>query len=83
MRNLAGDKFASADRQLTAETITNEQIRSLRAEARQVGDADMVTTCDTALRAEIDVPEAEDNDRRLDAREVCADAINAAHAMED
>jgi hypothetical protein len=33
----------------TIETITNEQIETLRAEAGQAGDLDQVAVCDAAL----------------------------------
>lgn len=76
---------------LTAETITTKQIRALREEATKVGDDRQVDYCNVALAAH-----RRDNadgsplvwpwngqpaDRDV-AREVCADAINEAAAVD-
>ena len=56
---------------LTAETVTTAQIRALRDEAGVAGDLEQVEICDIALGKP-------DQYRTLDdARELCADAINA------
>lgn len=55
---------------LTAETITDKQIRSLGIEAFEHGDQEMFDLTAKAI----------DGDAK--AREACADAINNARAME-
>lgn len=73
---------------LTAATITDAQIKALRAEAREHGDLALVEICDLALSgspirhasiigADGGIVPIEEN-----TRELCADAINAAQAME-
>lgn len=61
--------------QLTAETITNEQIEALRAEARAAQDWEMDEVCERALSL---APHFADRDR-----EACARALNTARAMDD
>jgi len=70
---------------LTAETITTAQIKALRAEAESAGDRAQVDLCDLALAAHETV-DAQGGDligpdgaiwTRTEAREACADAINA------
>lgn len=64
-----------------ADTITDEQIRGLRAEAEAAGDVDQVRLCGYALGwgpAEYQGP-----GMRLYARAQCARVINAARAQED
>lgn len=75
---------------LTAETITDEQIRQLREEAISHGDDRQVDYCDVALAPHRRLNEdgsdlvwpwngqPADRDR---ARQVCADAINYARAQ--
>jgi hypothetical protein len=70
---------------LTAETITTAQIKALRAEAEAAGDRAQVDLCDLALAAH-ETADAQGGDligpdgaiwTRTEAREACADAINA------
>lgn len=64
---------------LTAETITTEQIETLRAEAQEHGDGEQVSICNHAL----DTAESRNRSWTVEeARQLCADAINAARAME-
>ncbi len=75
---------------LTADTITDDEIRALRAEATAAGDEAMASACTTAItpcRLPHDAPadhhamaKAARSVREL-ARACCADAINAARAM--
>ena len=69
---------------ITAETITNAQIRALRNEAEKAGDYAQVDICDRALTREIDGTQDQDGNEVAradlsvaDARELCADAVNA------
>ena len=69
---------------LTAETITTAQIRALRNEAEKAGDYAQVDICDRALTREIDGTQDQDGNEVAradlsvaDARELCADAVNA------
>lgn len=62
---------------LTAETITDDQIRALRLKALGAGDRDMEYTCTDALRKGV----ARIAKERMLARQRCADAINAAGAQ--
>lgn len=68
---------------LTAETITTAQIRALRNEAQAAGDYAQVDICDRALAADDSTTDQDGNEvaradlNREDAREACADAINA------
>lgn len=55
--------------ELTAETITDDQIRALRREAGEAGDVAMAELCDSALRG------------NADHRAHCAHVINTARAM--
>lgn len=77
---------------LTADTITDDQIRALHCEAIAAGVERMVITCAIALRpiyvAPTDVTverilRSEDNEMRRQARRMCARAINAARAAAD
>lgn len=78
--------------QLTAETITADQIRALREESRAEGDDRQVDYCDVAMaryrRQNADGSDlvwpwnGQPADRDV-ARKVCADAINAARASDD
>ncbi len=70
---------------ITAETITTAQIKALRAEAEAAGDRAQVDLCDLALAAH-ETADAQGGDligpdgaiwTRTEAREACADAINA------
>lgn len=70
---------------LTAETIATAQIKALRAEAEAAGDRAQVDLCDLALAAH-ETADAQGGDligpdgaiwTRTEAREACADAINA------
>ena len=59
---------------LTAETITHDQIRALRTEAAAAGDTEQVSVCNHA----IDTTESRNRSWTAEeAREACADAINA------
>ena len=70
---------------LTADTITDEQLRELRNDALKAGDTDLVVMCHDALPGTyrwVDVadwgesrpvPEAD----RMDARARCAEILNA------
>jgi len=59
---------------LTAETITTAQIRALRTEAQEAGDTEQVSICNHAL----DTAESHNRSWTVDeARQLCADAINA------
>lgn len=71
---------------LTADTITREQIRDLRNEALAASDYVTVDMCDVALAAH-EAADSEGNPlfasdgkptTRTEAREACADAINAS-----
>lgn len=70
---------------LTAETISESQIRRLRTESAQAGDMVQVDLCDVALSGD---PEADGDDgdssmdQVIDARSACADAINEARAAQ-
>jgi hypothetical protein len=73
-------------------TITNTQIRTLHTEARLHGDYTMATWCELALAyaedgdeggASLLDPVTGDVVTRTQAREVCAQAIEAAAAMND
>ncbi len=74
--------------EITAHTISFEQIRSLRAEAHAADDADMAAICDLAIDGTIDMDDyttvsarASASLRkmtRFQAYALCADAINAA-----
>lgn len=72
---------------ITADTITDKQIRQLREEALAAGDYKQVDLCNRAL-----ADDTIDQDGNLiafaemsaeAAREKCADAIDAAQAMND
>lgn len=71
---------------LTADTITDDQIRTLRTEAEAAGDYGQVDLCNRALAT--DTVDQDGNAialadlTREDARAACAEAINAARAME-
>jgi hypothetical protein len=54
---------------LDADTITEDHIRALRDEAKAAGDKEQAAVCDAALAGDDD------------ARDACAEAINAARAM--
>lgn len=71
--------------EITADTITTEQIKALREEALAAGDRAQVDLCDVALAAH-ETADAEGGElrgpdgeiwTRTEAREACADAINA------
>ncbi len=73
-------------------TITNDQIRSLHTEARLHDDDIMATWCELALAyaedgdecgASLHDPVTGDVVTRTQAREVCAQAIEAAAALND
>lgn len=76
--------------QLTADTITDDQIQALRAEAFAAGDIAQVQCCDIALGGPSLLPHAApashksmNIEQRAQARAYrgkCADAINAAHS---
>ena len=75
---------------LTADTITAAQIRALRDEATAAGDEEQAAWCDAALAdygadecVTILYPLALEGRQvtLTEAREACADAINAARAM--
>lgn len=76
---------------LTSETITDRQIRSLRTEARAVPDGRMAALCALALDDDISDEDGCDDGHWMairdlsvqDARQRCADAINAARAQAD
>jgi hypothetical protein len=77
---------------LTAETITIRQIRDLRAEAEEYSDYHQVDWCDLALAAHetsdadghhLQSPDGDRAVTRTEARQICADAINAARAQAD
>lgn len=78
--------------QLTAKTITFDQIKALRSEAAQAADYDQVAICDLALDGEIDTDDytclSDSGVERLrsmgrdEAYQACADAINTARASE-
>ena len=81
---------------LTADTITDKQIRALRTEAAQAGDEAQVKLCDLALTYDANYEEWlherqphkrpaawEDVERAHRAKHKCAQAINTARAMED
>ncbi|HEU4727710.1 MAG TPA: hypothetical protein VFT22_07470 [Kofleriaceae bacterium] len=55
---------------LTADTVTDQQLRKLRDNAGEAGDLEQVALCNAAL----------DGDAK--SRQACADAINNARAME-
>jgi hypothetical protein len=73
---------------LTAQTISFDQIRSLRTEAAEAGDFVQVAMCDLALNSTIDTDDYTTLDRgevdrvrsmsREDAYTACASAINEA-----
>lgn len=56
---------------MTETKITNDQISTLRSEAGQAGDLEMVAICDQAIAGD------------ESARNECADVIAAAQAMDD
>ena len=67
------------------DTVTDEQIKALREEALAAGDRAQVDLCDVALAAH-ETADAEGGElrgpdgeiwTRTEAREACADAINA------
>ncbi len=66
--------------ELTAETITDDQICGLADEAGSAGDREQVQICAIALHGANESPEL--GLTECDARQVCADAINAARAQE-
>jgi hypothetical protein len=66
---------------LTADTITDEQIRALRAEAVAAGDAVGIFWCEVALGLERATRDDGTPLTAHDARQACADVINAARAM--
>lgn len=77
--------------QLTADTITTAQISALKTEAEAAGDTYQADICGIALAytetaneigADLVGPDGEIW-TRTEARENCAEAINAARAMED
>lgn len=76
---------------LTAETITEQQIKALRAEAQGIGDDRQVIWCDVALAAHETSDSSgnrlmsPDGDRvtRSRARSACAYAINHGLCSED
>lgn len=64
---------------LTADTITTAQIEAFRAEAQTAGDYEQVAICNHAL----DTKEGYGREWTVvEARTLCAAAINAARAME-
>lgn len=65
---------------VTADTITTEQLEGLRDEAARHGDDMQVAYCQLALG---NTPKIALNTTSYGARIVCADAINAARAMDD
>lgn len=76
---------------LTAETISNDQIRTLSTEAAQAGDLEMVAVCYVALYGTEASPStilsliADGNlsEAQIVARQRCADAINNTRAQEE
>lgn len=73
----------------TSATITDRQIRKLRAEAEAAGDYAQIDVCDVAL-AEHETADSEGNDltgpdrapmTRTEARALCARAISHAEAQ--
>ena len=77
---------------ITAATVTAAQIKALRSGARAAGDSMMTEWCDVALAYgerydsvgfPLTSPATGLSVTRTEAREVCADAINAARAMAD
>lgn len=66
---------------LTADTITDDQILALRDEATDAHDSEMVTACEFALSAAH--PTFGFPPTRQRNRQRCADAINAARAQDD
>lgn len=69
---------------LTAETITDDQIRALQNEAADAGDSKQVRLCEIALYGTPESPStilsliADGNlsEAQIEARAKCADAIN-------
>lgn len=75
----------NAAAKLTAETITDKQIRQLSSEAAQAGDLIQVDLCNIALSGE----DSDGTGTTLGtpctveyARQACADVINNARAQE-
>lgn len=81
---------------LTADTITDKQIKALRTEAGWAGDDAQVKLCDMALTYDDNYEDWlhtreshkraaawEDVQRAYRAKHKCAQAINAARNMED
>ena len=69
---------------LTAETITDDQIRQLRDEATQSGDHKMANVCTSALgtdKAGYPVFVAPSGAAAM--RKICAEEINSARAKDD
>lgn len=72
---------------LTAETITDDEIRCLKVEAGEAGDHRQVAVCDLAL-GYVYATEDADGQVPLDmsqhaARVICADALNDTRAQAD
>lgn len=71
---------------LTAETITDDQIRVLRTNVLQAGDLEMVAACDTAIYGTESSPstilslisDGNLSEAQIAARQTCADIINSA-----
>jgi hypothetical protein len=63
---------------LTIETITEEQIKALQAEAAEAGDTGMVGVCNAALR-----PRLVGRAWSERARQQCCDVINDARAQDE
>lgn len=76
---------------ITADTITDDQIRALRTEASGHGDDAQITICDRALYGTAESPstilsliaDGHLSDAQVEARQLCADAINNARAQVD
>ena len=72
---------------LTAETINDDQIRTLRDEAEAAADYALASVCTYALGPTdpefANLPETENPLRQPTARRLCAEAINNARAQED
>lgn len=90
MRNAANERnpLQPTDLLAAVDEISTSQIKALREEAMSAGDYRQVTVCDVALapleRDNSDGTPLEDYDgdpmTRTEARQLCADAVNAAKA---
>lgn len=68
---------------LTADTITDEQIREMRDTAHAYGDGDpdfVVRVCNRALEAIANLRDADSQWRRVKARARCAEILKARSA---